>query len=115
MIKYILLIYLFSAFSYANTKKHETGFLSRLKNLEYSNRIKVKSILNLTTMNAKFASDIEKDDLLKLDPENNNCILVTPHISGWNNNYWIEQSKLALFNFKEFKNENIKKLKNKIL
>lgn len=64
---------------------------------------------------ATYLDVFEKQDLPKLDPEKNEGILVTPHISGWNNNYWNEQSILAIFNFNEFKNNNIRKLKNKIL
>ena len=89
---------------YINVGRPGTNVINDLINAVKSKKIR-----------ATYLDVYEKEDLLKLDPENNNRILVTPHISGWNNNYWVDQSKLTLFNLNEFKNENVKKLKNKIL
>ena len=56
----------------------------------------------------------DEADLEKLNPLKNNRILVTPHISGWHNEYWLNQSKLCLNNFIKYKEGYYKQLENVI-
>ena len=39
-------------------------------------------------------------------------IKITPHISGWTKNFWINQEKLLSHNINQFRNNREEKMKN---
>ena len=72
------------------------------------------NFINLKKIRGTYLDVYDKTDLKKLNPLKNNRILVTPHISGWHNEYWLDQSKLCINNFIEYRDGNYKRLNNLI-
>ena len=71
--------------------------------------------INLKKIRGTYLDVYDETDLKKLNPLKNNRILVTPHISGWHNEYWLKQSKLCISNFINYKEGNYKQLENLII
>ena len=61
-----------------------------------------------------FLDVYDKSDLKKINANINNRLLISPHISGWHNEYWKIQSKLCVNNFIKFKEEKFDEIKNLI-
>jgi D-2-hydroxyacid dehydrogenase (NADP+) len=72
------------------------------------------NFINLKKIRGTYLDVYEETDLKKLNPINNNRILVTPHISGWHNKYWLNQSKLCLNNLVKYREGNYKQIENLI-
>ena len=72
------------------------------------------NVINQKKIRGTYLDVYDEAELKKLNPLKNNRILVTPHISGWHNEYWLNQSKLCLNNLIKYREGNYKQLENLI-
>ena len=70
--------------------------------------------INHKLIRGAFLDVYDKSDLKKINANINNRLLISPHISGWHNEYWKIQSKLCVNNFIKFKEEKFDEIKNLI-
>ena len=70
--------------------------------------------INHKLIRGAFLDVYDKSDLKKINANINNRLLISPHVSGWHNEYWKIQSKLCVNNFIKFKEEKFDEIKNLI-
>ncbi|MDA8565493.1 hypothetical protein N9K99_04840 [Schleiferiaceae bacterium] len=71
--------------------------------------------IDLENIRGCYLDVYEEIDLKKLNPIANRKILITPHISGWHNEYWRIQSMLCVKNFIKYREEKYSEIDNLIV
>lgn len=72
------------------------------------------SVISREGIRGTYLDVYDEGDLEKLNPITNSKILLTPHISGWHNEYWKNQEVLCLKNFLKFSQRKYSEIDNLI-